>query len=49
MANAADHRAHAAASLVALVTVLVANLSEDSAVADNVVGLVLVGWLVSKG
>jgi len=49
MANAADHRADAVASLMALVAVLVANLSEDLAGADNVVGLVLAGWLGSEG
>jgi cation diffusion facilitator family transporter len=49
MANAADHRADAIASLLALVAVVIANLSPEWSVLDKVVGLVLAGWLGAEG
>jgi cation diffusion facilitator family transporter len=49
MANAMDHRADAIASLLALVAVVVANLSPEWSVLDKVVGLVLAGWLGAEG
>lgn len=49
MANAMDHRADAVASLLALVAVVVANLSPEWSVLDKVVGLVLAGWLGAEG
>ena len=49
MANAMDHRADAIASLLALVAVVIANLSPEWSVLDKVVGLVLAGWLGAEG
>jgi cation diffusion facilitator family transporter len=49
MANAADHRADAIASLLALIAVVVANVNKDWAALDKVVGLVLAGWLGAEG
>jgi cation diffusion facilitator family transporter len=49
MANAADHRADAIASLLALVAVVVANVNPEWKALDKVVGLVLAGWLGSEG
>ena len=45
LANAADHRADAVASLLALVAVVVANTHPEWVMIDKVVGLVLAGWL----
>lgn len=49
MANAADHRADAIASFLALVAVVVANLHPEWVALDKVVGLVLAGWLGAEG
>jgi cation diffusion facilitator family transporter len=49
LANAADHRADAIASLMALVAVVTANLNPALAVLDQVVGLVMAGWLGAEG
>jgi cation diffusion facilitator family transporter len=49
MANAADHRADAIASLMALVAVVVANVHPEWVAVDKVVGLVLAGWLGAEG
>ncbi len=49
LANAMDHRVDAIASLLALVAVVVANLSPEWSVLDKVVGLVLAGWLGAEG
>lgn len=49
MANAMDHRADAIASLLALIAVVIANLSPEWSVLDKVVGLVLAGWLGAEG
>ena len=49
MANATDHRADAVASLLALIAVVIANLSPEWSVLDKVVGLVLAGWLGAEG
>jgi len=49
LANAADHRADAIASLLALVAVVTARIDPDLAVLDRVVGLVLAGWLGAEG
>ena len=49
LANAADHRADAIASLLALVAVVVANVNPEWKALDKVVGLVLAGWLGSEG
>jgi cation diffusion facilitator family transporter len=49
MANAADHRADAIASFLALVAVVVANVHPAWVALDKVVGLVLAGWLGAEG
>ena len=49
LANALDHRADAIASLLALVAVLVSRLVPALAGLDQVMGLVLAGWLGSEG
>ena len=49
LANAADHRADAIASLMALVAVVTAHLNPALAVLDQVVGLVMAGWLGAEG
>lgn len=49
MANAADHRADAIASFLALVAVVVANLHPEWVALDKVVGLILAGWLGAEG
>jgi len=49
MANAADHRADAIASFLALVAVVVANVRPEWVAVDKVVGLVLAGWLGAEG
>ena len=49
MANAADHRADAIASLLALIAVVTARINPAWAVLDQVVGLVLAGWLGAVG
>lgn len=49
LANASDHRADAIASLMALVAVLTAHLNPALAVLDQVVGLVMAGWLGAEG
>jgi cation diffusion facilitator family transporter len=49
LANAADHRADAIASLMALVAVVTAHLNPALAVLDRVVGLVMAGWLGAEG
>ena len=49
LANAADHRADAIASLLALVAVVVANVHPEWKALDKVVGLVLAGWLGAEG
>jgi len=49
LANAADHRADAIASLLALVAVVVANMHPEWKALDKVVGLVLAGWLGAEG
>jgi cation diffusion facilitator family transporter len=49
LANAADHRADAIASLMALVAVVSAHLNPALASLDQVVGLVMAGWLGAEG
>lgn len=49
MANAVDHRADAVASLLALVAVVVSRFYPSLAGLDQVMGLVLAGWLGSEG
>lgn len=49
LANAADHRADAIASLMALVAVVSAQLNPSLAALDQVVGLVMAGWLGAEG
>lgn len=49
LANAVDHRADAVASLLALVAVVTSNLYPTLAGLDQVMGLVLAGWLGSEG
>lgn len=49
LANAADHRADAIASLMALIAVVTAHLNPALAVLDQVVGLVMAGWLGAEG
>jgi len=49
LANAADHRADAIASLMALVAVATAHLDPSLAALDQVVGLVMAGWLGAEG
>jgi len=49
MANAADHRADAIASFLALVAVVVAHFYPEWVAVDKVVGLVLAGWLGAEG
>jgi len=49
LANAVDHRADAVASLLALVAVLVSRFFPSLAGLDQVMGLVLAGWLGSEG
>lgn len=49
LANAVDHRADAVASLLALVAVLVSRFFPALAGLDQVMGLVLAGWLGSEG
>lgn len=49
LANAADHRADAVASLLALVAVVSAQLDPALAALDQVVGLVMAGWLGAEG
>jgi cation diffusion facilitator family transporter len=49
LANAADHRADAIASLLALIAVVVAHLHPEWRALDKVVGLVLAGWLGAEG
>ena len=49
LANAADHRADAIASLLALVAVVSARLDPALAPLDQVVGLVMAGWLGAEG
>lgn len=49
LANAADHRADAIASLLALVAVVTARIDPALAPLDQVVGLVMAGWLGAEG
>ncbi len=49
LANAADHRADAVASLLALIAVVVAHTYPEWVMVDKVVGLVLAGWLGAEG
>lgn len=49
LANAADHRADAIASLLALVAVVTARVNPAWAALDQVVGLVMAGWLGAEG
>jgi len=49
MANAADHRADAVASLLALIAVVIANTHPEWVAVDKVIGLVLAGWLGAEG
>ncbi len=49
MANAADHRADAIASLLALIAVVIANTHPEWVAVDKVIGLVLAGWLGAEG
>jgi len=49
LANAADHRADAIASLLALIAVVVAHVHPEWRALDKVVGLILAGWLGAEG
>jgi cation diffusion facilitator family transporter len=49
MANAADHRADAIASFMALLAVVIAHTKPEWAILDKVVGLILAGWLGAEG
>ncbi len=49
LASAADHRADAISSLLALVAVVLAHTMPSLVLLDKVVGLVLAGWLGAEG
>lgn len=49
LANAADHRADAIASFLALLAVVIAHTKPEWAILDKVVGLILAGWLGAEG
>jgi cation diffusion facilitator family transporter len=49
LANAADHRVDAIASLMALVAVVAAHISPSLVALDQVVGLVMAGWVGAEG